>query len=1114
MKLLTRAQALGKKLTLISTAFILAVSTLTASLPFILSQRAGAVGSVQVTSLNGWYDDSKANGHSEMVEGGLHVWTTGGSTDGSTRKAAKYLSVAPFPLSQAADASIAFAPGATGPLPSLQLGVDMDNDPTTWDGYLVYEPSAYGEGQFWTNRDFGISGGQGYTNLGTIAEYFAANQNAKVTAIGYSLGTLGSHPDGDSIITSMTLNGTNYVFGLPANEAPTVPSLTFPNDGVARKTSDTNQSKWAASTDPEGDAVSYIYQSASDAAFTHVLYDSRNVGPLTTNYIANPGEPEGVYYWHVKAIDAKGAESAWSASRSIIVDNSAPTIHYVSPVAGSAIGTTASFEFTATDTLSGVRNVNLHLMQNNVTKKIIALQQDGTSDRWFATGVTMDIPAGEYTVISRATDKAGNTQLVNTNHGKITLDKNRPTVTLVSPTASLVNGKLDVKVAATDTVRGLQTITANIYKDGTLLKSSSSSVFGTTATHAASFDLADGTYTIRYNSRNTLGNTSATGDFTVTVDNTAPIASISVSPLHNGQYVTKKVTITGAVDPSELQMKSHWFEVKGPSYYSFVSADGLNKGGNSYSVDWNTAGLPSGTYTIRYVATDAAGNRSDDPHYQNSTTLKVIVDNQGPQAHFTSTIPTYVNGNFMVAGAGSDNIGLQGIGFDIRDASSWVAGCVAGTNVLVYTNDNKNASLSCTMNTTKLVDGNTYTLRIHANDNVNYGGGESRQIVFDTTAPTATVKATSTGSNGIYSNVSFKLHDTGQIDKVTLNGTEKDLTNNAWSDLNGVKPGTFGAIEGVNTLVVFDAAGNTTTITFVLDTKAPAAPELTLTTPDGDALTDGSTTSSLGVVASWTALADTVSYVYSYWNDIATSEYDSTKPYTVPVSGTSRSGEFNQGEGTHYMQVFAVDAAGNVSAGSNVVAVTYDVTGPSIAFPSYARTDNVITPTVTNDDPSAKFKWTSAVTNPAGATISNDTALNPAFTVTASGDYAFVLTATDAAGNKTMKTFSFTYTAPVVDDQEVAATGGPNDNDPALPSARGPFTNVLGDSTEIPESETQGTPGVEGASTVKNLAEAVNNTDGKAFGLAWYWWLLILAGIATFLWWIIAAVRRRQAADA
>lgn len=73
------------------------------------------------------------------------------------------------------------------------------------------------------------------------------------------------------------------------------------------------------------------------------------------------------------------------------------------------------------------------------------------------------------------------------------------------------------------------------------------------------------------------------------------------------------------------------------------------------------------------------------------------------------------------------------------------------------------------------------------------------------------------GSDGTYSKVSFALHDDTKIDRLTLNGVEKDLVDDVWSDLNFVVPGRFGAVTGSNTLVVYDVAGNSTTIEFILE---------------------------------------------------------------------------------------------------------------------------------------------------------------------------------------------------------------------------------------------------------------------------------------------------------
>jgi hypothetical protein len=119
-----------------------------------------------------------------------------------------------------------------------------------------------------------------------------------------------------------------------------------------------------------------------------------------------------------------------------------------------------------------------------------------------------------------------------------------------------------------------------------------------------------------------------------------------------------------------------------------------------------------------------------------------------------------------------------------------------------------------------LPDG-AYTVKYNASDlagNVAQTGTFAFSI--DATKPSATIKDGSsftvkTGES--YDMISFKLYDAQKIDKVTLNGKVKDLSNNQWSDVNFIKPPTFGAVQGVNTLVVYDVAGNTQTYMFTLN---------------------------------------------------------------------------------------------------------------------------------------------------------------------------------------------------------------------------------------------------------------------------------------------------------
>lgn len=118
---------------------------------------------------------------------------------------------------------------------------------------------------------------------------------------------------------------------------------------------------------------------------------------------------------------------------------------------------------------------------------------------------------------------------------------------------------------------------------------------------------------------------------TFTYDNTAPVADIT-SPAADGSVMKDTIVITGEVDSAEANLKSHWFEITNPdgskSYAYQMNATGLG-----YSFDLDTS-KGDGLYTIRYVATDKAGNRSDA---SGSTIRTVVVDNADPVASITSS---------------------------------------------------------------------------------------------------------------------------------------------------------------------------------------------------------------------------------------------------------------------------------------------------------------------------------------------------------------------------------------------------------------------------------------------------------------------------------------------
>lgn len=159
----------------------------------------------------------------------------------------------------------------------------------------------------------------------------------------------------------------------------------------------------------------------------------------------------------------------------------------------------------------------------------------------------------------------------------------------------------------------------------------------------------------------------------------------------------------------------------------------------------------------------------------------------------------------------TDNAGLRRI----------VANIYQNGRLVRSTQSAMNGAANGTHDATVTLPSGSYTLRYNAED---LAGNISRTYTFDfaidATAPTATIKegANFTVATGeTYDMISFKLYDAGRIDKVTINGVEKNLTDNTWSDVNFIRPGVFGAVKGENTMVVYDVAGNTQTHTFVLN---------------------------------------------------------------------------------------------------------------------------------------------------------------------------------------------------------------------------------------------------------------------------------------------------------
>ena len=197
-----------------------------------------------------------------------------------------------------------------------------------------------------------------------------------------------------------------------------------------------------------------------------------------------------------------------------------------------------------------------------------------------------------------------------------------------------------------------------------------------------------------------------------------------------------------------------------------------------------------------------------------NTRIYTLLDDEKPKIEVISPTNNYLtNSDFDITVHATDNRELASIVVNFKDENN---SAHIGTCLNQSVSGVTEATSTCTAEIGELGEGSFY-FRTNAKDaDDNISNTISQMFTFDQTGPTITVKDGSSGSNDVFTEVSFKLFDQNKVDKLTLNGVEKNLADSKWSDLNGVKPGKFGAVEGENTLVLYDVAGNTTTYIFIL----------------------------------------------------------------------------------------------------------------------------------------------------------------------------------------------------------------------------------------------------------------------------------------------------------
>lgn len=711
--------------------------------------------------------------------------------------------------------------------------------------------------------------------------------------------------------------------------------------------------------------------------------------------------------------------------------------------------------------------------------EVTATLNGATSGRSPAASVTVDLTAPGTPTIGAVIDDVG------------------------PGTGPLTNGQTTNDNQPTLTGTGAVGDTISVYNNGTLL---GSAVVGNTGTWSFTppSPLAEGTHVLTIRETDPAGNQSApSAGFTVVVDtvSTTPVITNVTDDVGNSATTVVSGTPTNDATPTlsgTAEANSVVTIFDGGTQIGVVTADGTG----AWTFTPDTA-LAEGSHSFTAQATDPQGNVSAV-----SGAWSVVVDLTAP------TVPTLDTVNDNVPGGITGNLTSGQV---TNDSTPTIGGTgQAGSTIHIMNNGTQigtaivdgSGNWSFTP-TTPLVDG-SYALRVYATDVAGNASANSSVFTFtvDTAGPVVPVvtsviddiaPVTGTLTSGNTTNDARPtFNGTGEVGStvhVIVDGNEigtavvnaqGNWTFTPGSDLSdGPHAITFNAT---------DAAGNTgsTTAPFNLtvDTGVPSAPVISTAADNVGSvqtpLSSGQSTDDTTPTLNGTATANATVTVYENGQPIGTALADGTGAWSFTPSTPLSSG-------SHTWTATVTDAAGNVSPASPGFTLVVDTTAPNAPVISQAiddvgsitgpitsgqTTDDTVPRLVGTSEPFATvniYEGTTLVgTGTADGTGNWSILLNTTLTT---GAHSFTAQATDAAGNTSVSSASFSLTIDTTPPALPVLTSILDDvGNAATPVANGGLTNDA-------QPTLSGT--AEAGSTVKIFDNGVQIGSVTATGVAW-----------------------------
>ncbi|HEV8462440.1 MAG TPA: Ig-like domain-containing protein [Gaiellaceae bacterium] len=660
--------------------------------------------------------------------------------------------------------------------------------------------------------------------------------------------------------------------------APTT-SLTAPAAGTYVTTPTSLLTATAGDTGTGVSAVDFEYSSTPGASCSTGTWTL--VGTDTTStYGATWTTPaDGSYA--VRAVAHDGASHSTCSLVHVVVDETAPTASLTSPAANVA-GTITLRAPGVADATSGINSVIFERAPHGTSTWTVvgngAAQGGGVYTLPFDTiGVT----DGDYDFRVTVTDVAGN--VTQDLAGPVKVD-NTPPATTLDPVATNVRQTIALSASASDAGSGVASSGFEISPHGASAWTSVPASFDTTTK-------TDGVYDLRSIATDAVGNVDHSTLQTLTIDNTAPVATLGALP----QYARGPLALSSTTSDAGSGLATTRYErsAHGAGTWTTVTSP------------FDTSTVADGTYDFRVVAIDNAGNRTD------SAVTAVTLDNTAPNASLDAPAGgAVVRGTIDLSSTVSDaTSGIASI--DYRAAAT---GTPEATPCDTWGNH-----VASHLDTTSLSDG-VYDLRVVAVDNAGNGRCSSftTNVRVDNTAPHTTDDAPA-GPQNHDVNVHLSPSDSGS----GVASTSYRVDSGPWQTGTTVVIPAAGN-DGMHTIDYSstDVAGNqesTHSTQVVVDTTAPtngsgngaafARGDTVLTDSPTDTITKVEFFERAGASDPWTSIGD---------------DSDGTDGWHVTWDTTHVS------DGTYHLQMVETDDADNETT-TPLADVVVDNTAPSSA---------------------------------------------------------------------------------------------------------------------------------------------------------------------------------------